>query len=177
MSFLPSGHPKLLLAWRIREDVRFGGHYVSSMCIYWFLERVIVLLIIPLLFSLQLTWTNCRINSQWFETAWHSRDFILMHYNDVRMSASASPITSLMILYSTVYSDADRRKHQSSASLAFVGGIHRSPVNSQHKGPVTRKMFPFDDVIIVFDCVSGTGRWQRAAIATSARKASYMEPR
>ena len=40
------------------------------------------------------------------------------------------------------------RKHQSSASLVFVRGIHRWPVNSPHKGPVTRKMFPFDDVII-----------------------------
>ena len=60
----------------------------------------------------------------------------------------ASPITSLMIIYSTVYSGADQRKHQSSASLAFVMGIHRWPVNSPHKGPVTRKMFPFDDVIM-----------------------------
>ena len=46
------------------------------------------------------------------------------------------------------YSDADQIKHQSSASLAFVWGIHRSPVNSPHKWPVTRKMFPFDDVIM-----------------------------
>ena len=44
--------------------------------------------------------------------------------------------------------DADQRKHQSSASLAFVRGIHRWPVNSPHKWPVTRKMFPFDDVIV-----------------------------
>ena len=43
---------------------------------------------------------------------------------------------------------ADQRKHQSSASLAFVRGIHRRPVNSPHKGPVTRKVFPFDDVIM-----------------------------
>ena len=43
----------------------------------------------------------------------------------------------------------DQRKHQSSASLAFVRGIHRWPVNSPHKGPVTRKMFPFDDVIML----------------------------
>ena len=57
-------------------------------------------------------------------------------------------ITSLTIVYSTVYSGADQRKHQSSASLAFVWGIHRGPVNSPHKWPVTRKMFPFDDVIM-----------------------------
>ena len=60
----------------------------------------------------------------------------------------ASQITSLTIVYSTVHSGADHRKHQSSASLAFVQGIHRWPVNSLHKGPVTRKMFPFDDVIM-----------------------------
>ena len=60
----------------------------------------------------------------------------------------ASQITSLTIVYSTVYSGENQRKHQSSASLAFVWGIHRWPMNSPHKGPVTRKMFPFDDVII-----------------------------
>ena len=64
------------------------------------------------------------------------------------MSLMASQITSLTIVYSTVYSDADQRKLQSSASLAFVRGIHRGPVNSPHKRPVTRKMFPFDDVIM-----------------------------
>ena len=71
------------------------------------------------------------------------------HYDDVRMGAIVSLITSLTIVYSTVYSDADQRKHQSSASLAFVWGIHRGPVNSPHKWPVTRKMFPFDDVIMI----------------------------
>ena len=72
---------------------------------------------------------------------------ITYHYGDVIMSTIASQITSHTIVYSTVYSDADQRKHQSSASLAFVWGIHRGPVNSPHKWPVTRKMFPFDDVI------------------------------
>ena len=57
-------------------------------------------------------------------------------------------ITSLTIVYSTVYSSADQRKHQSSVSLALVRGIHRWPVISPHKWPVTRKKFPFDDVIM-----------------------------
>ena len=70
------------------------------------------------------------------------------HYGDVTMGAIASQITNISVVYSTVYSDADQRKHQSSASLAFVRGIHRGPVNSPHKWPVTRKMFPFDDVIM-----------------------------
>ena len=69
-----------------------------------------------------------------------------IHYNDVTMDAIASQITSLTIVSSTIYSDADQRKHQSSASLAFVLGIHRWPVNSPHKWPVTRKTFPFDDM-------------------------------
>ena len=61
-----------------------------------------------------------------------------------------SQITSLTIVYLTVYSGAYQSKHQSSASLAFVWGIHRGPVNSPHKWPVTRKMFPFDDVIMLW---------------------------
>ena len=62
-----------------------------------------------------------------------------MHYNDVIISAMTSQITSLAIVYSTVYSGADQRKHQSSASLEFVRGIHRWPMNAPHKGQVTRK--------------------------------------
>ena len=74
----------------------------------------------------------------------------ISYYSDVIMGALASQITSLTTVYSTVYSDADQRKHQSSASLAFVRGFHRGPVNSPHKWPVTRKMFPFDDVIMIY---------------------------
>ena len=70
------------------------------------------------------------------------------HYGDVITGTIASQITSFTIVYSTVYSDADQRKYQSSASLASVWGFHRGPVNSPHKWPVTRKMFPFDDVIM-----------------------------
>ena len=72
----------------------------------------------------------------------------MKHYCDVMMGMIASEITSLTIVFSNVYSDADQRKHQSSSSLTFVRGIHRGTVNSPHKWPVTRKMFPFDDVII-----------------------------
>ena len=73
------------------------------------------------------------------------------HYNDVIMSVMPSQITSLTIVYSTVYLGAAQRKHQSFASLAFVRGIHRWPVNSPQKGPVTRKRLPFDDVIMAGD--------------------------
>ena len=71
------------------------------------------------------------------------------HYSDFIMSAMASQITGLSIVKSPVCSGADQRKHKSSASLAFVRGIHRWLVNSPHKGSVTRKMFPFDDVTMV----------------------------
>ena len=67
---------------------------------------------------------------------------VARHYCGVIKGSRASQITSLTIVYSTVYSDADQRKHQSSTSLAFVRGIHRVPVNSPLKWPVTRETFP-----------------------------------
>ena len=82
----------------------------------------------------------------------------MSYYNDVIMSTIASKTTSLTIVYSTVYSGTDESKHQRSASLAFVWGIHRWPGNSPYKGPVTRKTFPFDDVIMVFTNIT-TRQW------------------
>ena len=84
------------------------------------------------------------------------------HYDDVIMSEIASQITSLTIVYSTVLSGADQSKHQSSASLAFVWEIHRWPVNFPHKWPVTRKIFPFDDVIMLYEY--GTCNWVHTGI-------------
>ena len=72
---------------------------------------------------------------------------VVDHYSDVIMTMMASQITSVSIVCSAVCSGTHQRKHQSSVSLAFVRGIHRWPVNSTHKRPVTWKMFPFDDVI------------------------------
>ena len=62
------------------------------------------------------------------------------HYSEVIMSAMVSQITGVSMVCSNVCSGADQRKYQSSASLAFVKGIHRWPVNSLHKGPVARKI-------------------------------------
>ena len=70
-------------------------------------------------------------------------------YSDVIMSAKASQITSLTFVYSTVYSSPDHRKYQSSALLYVVRGIHRWPLNTPHKWPVTREMFLFDYVIML----------------------------
>ena len=113
-------------AFRDTKPFNFIGFSISySGTIHW--DRNVILMILSPLAALEV---------------------IILHYNDVIMSLMAFDITSLTIVYSTVYSVTDQRKHQSSASLAFVRGIHRWPVNSPHKGPVTRKMFPFDDVIM-----------------------------
>ena len=88
-------------------------------------------------------------------TLWHSWPSICRpygtHYRDAIMDGIASQITSLAIVSWTVYADADQRKHLSSASLAFLWGIRRWPVNSPHRWPITWKMFPFDDVIMYHD--------------------------
>ena len=83
-----------------------------------------------------------------------------VHYDDVIMTMLASQITSLTVVYSIVYSGVNQRKHHSSASLAFVREIHRGPVNFPHKWPVTRKMFPFDDVIMFREFSRITGLWR-----------------
>ena len=69
---------------------------------------------------------------------------ISSHYNCVIMSPMAFQITSLAIVCSIV----SGKKHQSSVPLPFVRGIYRRPGNSPPKGTVTRKMFPFYDVIM-----------------------------
>ena len=117
----------------------------------------------------QLTWNQIptvQINWDWWyyrlsfisagqwckgSTHWDGLD----HYSEVIISPMSSQFTSLAIVCSTVYSGADQRKQQSSASLAFVQRIHRWPVNCPHKWPVARKMLPFDDLIIDSDILSG----------------------
>ena len=92
-----------------------------------------------------------RAMSKWcgvLRSATLSKLLLPYKYDDVIMGAMASLITSLTIVYWTVYSDTDQRKHQSSASLAFVWGFHRGPGNSPHNWPVTRKIFPFYNVIM-----------------------------
>ena len=57
------------------------------------------------------------------------------------MGTMASEITNLDIVYSNIHSDADEK----------------NPVNSPHKWPATRKMFPFDDVIMLYLCFRAAG--------------------
>ena len=64
---------------------------------------------------------------------WH--EYISIHYNDIIMGAIASQITSLASIDSAVWLDADQRKHQSSASQAFVRGNHRRPASDKSTAP------------------------------------------
>ena len=80
-------------------------------------------------------------------------DFVVIwlgmwHYRDVIMGMMASQITSLTIVYSTVIQAQIKENIKAQRHWPFLWGIHRSPVNSLHKWPVTRTMFPFDDVIM-----------------------------
>ena len=111
-------------------------------------------------------------------TAWLSNHIHinLWHYSDVIMRVIAFQITSLTIVYSTLYSDVDQWKHYISAPLGFVRGIHRWPVNSPHKCPVPRKMFPFDDVIMGADHKADveTRAWMRNKHPTENYRGNYL---
>ena len=92
-------------------------------------------------------WQSCQIDHLMYnwpfvrEIYWPPVDSLHKHYNDIIMTTMASQITSLTVVYSTVHSDAYQRKHQSSASLAFVWGIHRDRWIPSTKGQVRRKCF------------------------------------
>ena len=103
---------------------------------------------------------DCYISKSSYVLIYHDRTEIgprfrlwLWHHSnykqDVIMNAMTSQVTVVWCFCSTVCSGADERKYQSFASLAFVRKIRRWPVNSSHNGPVTWKMFPFDDVIMI----------------------------
>ena len=144
------------------------GKYISHRWIFFTNTHECTLLPFPLIYARTSCWTNSWVASDlrrpcdatameihWIITASRERYPYLsilgnnrQHYNEAITGAIASQITSLTSVYSIVYLDTDQRKHQSSASLAFVRRIHRGPVNSPHKWPVTRKMFQFDDVIV-----------------------------
>ena len=143
----------------VRETLRC--RIVSKPLTYW-------------LHHMEWIWQFVCLKVLW-KSIWHHVIFVRVEHNvryvqfaihislqkqngDVIMGTITSQITSLTVVYSTVYSDIDQRKHQNSASLAFVQGIHRGPVNSPYKWPVTRKMFPFDDVIMLQVCLTGVGQ-------------------
>ena len=111
----------------------------------WFLQNFCDNQSFRLTFCMSIIWCHSKSLTCSSENFMQSN---IKYYGDVIMSSMTSQITSLMIDCSKVYSAADQKKHQSSASLAFVWGVHQWPVNSLHKWPVTWKMFPFDDVIM-----------------------------
>ena len=133
-----------------------NGHSVSDsiLNVFYWKEMFGILIEISLSMVSQLLLVQVILGS-W---VWRQADKLgYPQCCDVIMSAMASHITSIAIVYSTNYSGADHRKYQSFASLAFVRGIHRWPVNFPRKGPVTRNMFPFDDVIMNYS-------WRRHVI-------------
>ena len=146
--------------WYIFLYIYYAKYVIFKVCRRWmtsFRFQVIYFLLPVICFLLMIliclfengnskAWNNYGSN-----TVRCCYDILQLHYCDVVMGAMPSLITSLTIVYSIVYSGTDQRKHQSSASLAFVREIHRWPVNSSHKWPVTRKMFPLDDVIMIDD--------------------------
>ena len=92
--------------------------------------------------SLQ-TWTNSGTGNSLLPVVERNARTLRWRHNERDCVSNHQPQDCLL---NSLF--ADQSKHQSSASLAFVWGIHRGPVNSPHKWPVTRKMFPFDDVIM-----------------------------
>ena len=111
----PKRCPPPDLSWINKRDIRvrwYNSRYISVK-----IESTWLLLMSWHLFRTSasatemLTWANTSTNE-------------MIHYSDVIMGTMASQITSRMIVYSTVYSGADQRKHQNSASLAFVRVIH-----------------------------------------------------
>ena len=110
---------------------RSGWQWVNS-CI-WFSTGTVTLTAIT---GATLTTTHLKIGHMYMK----STD-AQSHYIDVIMTTMASQITSRAIVYSSVYLDADQRKHQSSASLAFVWGIHRDRLIPRTKGQLRGKCF------------------------------------
>ena len=92
------------------------------------------------------------------------------HYNDVIMGAVASQMTSLTIVYSTVYSGADQRKQKKPCVTGLRVGNSPGSVNSPHKWPVTQKMFPFDDVIMY--CLGQLGKYHWFWCSSSSHRRS-----
>ena len=101
-------------------------HFMTSSCGFRSLSHV----------SSEL-WMLARLKFYCAEVSW----YLPFHYIDVIMTTIASQITSLMVVYSTVYSDADQSKHQRSASLAFVWGIHRDRWIPRTKGQLRGQCF------------------------------------
>ena len=145
----------LLMLWRLSEPVHQQTWYWPPKleCSAFSIRRIKVTEKFNRAFEIQ----------DWFFDGYPRK--VILHYSDVIMSAMASQINGVSIVCSSVGSSADQRKLQTTP-LVFVRGIYRSPVDSPHKGPVTWKVFPFDDVIMDHLCKIFTV-WQNSAVWVS----------
>ena len=137
------GSPFLINEWVHDDDALWKPfpHYFHSISLIFISVLHLTNFYITLHFMTKLLVLWCHMMSLGFDKLTH----LHCSHNGHDGMSNHQPH---QIVYSTIYSKADQRKHQSSASLAFVQGIQRWPVNSPHKRPVTQKMFPFDDVIM-----------------------------
>ena len=101
-------------------------------------------------------WRHCN-DTRYPSCTWcqgcNKSDNSPVHYSDVIMARWRLKSPASRFFYSTAYSGADQRNIRAPRHWPLCGD--RWPVNSPHKWPVTRKMFPFDDVII-FPCEQNT---------------------
>ena len=123
---------------RLLTEMAFMFVYANAPVISFSCEEVIVKalairsrcnLLYHLFLSTYIVTIRSRIGDMNSDGMWS-------HCSDVIMETMASQITNLPIVYSTVYSGADQRKHQCSASLAFVRGIHRISMKFVSRGPI-----------------------------------------
>ena len=164
-AYIRAGHIALLQT--LRPDTMAGRLDYVEVTMRYFTEEILLQIhnrnIVCFKMLMIRNFSHHRRNKPWKNLCWCLRKRLRwlvtfgvtevnIHYSDVIIGAIASQIIGFTIVYSTVYSGADQRIYQSSASLAFVRGIHRWAMNSPHKGPVTRKMVQFDDVIISRKC-------------------------
>ena len=120
-------------------------------------RKSVVLFQLTVMHFISILWELIKLGVRFLKWAlctwWRLSQTASLQWRHNERDGVTNQITRLTIVYSTVYSGADQRKHQSSVSLAFVRGLHRWPVNSPPKWPVTmvtRDMFPFDDVIMAW---------------------------
>ena len=136
----------------IFRDMTLEGHNILRLWVFWIWHAIYNIEITPnpLLFTpmwiyVLISWYMVNKNEKsWLfilchyvddiEVSYHNQFRSPLHYIDVILTTMASQITSLKVVYWTIYSDADQRKHQSSASLAFVWEIHRDRWIPRTKG-------------------------------------------
>ena len=134
-----------LIGWRVHyqcQKFKKVTYFLSfyNRCALWVLSKVYIQLFISIYSYL---YHNAHLSKSC------CYDVHREHYSNDIMGAMASQIIKFTVVYTTIYSGADQRKHQSSASLAFMWRIHRWPMSSPHKGPVIQKIImKYDNDII-----------------------------